>query len=299
MPPGEDFRRFEIPDVALFDRGPGGLERLRLKTALADAEILLQGAHLTRFKPSHAEHVLFVSEASHFAPGKPVRGGVPVCFPWFAARAGHPESPSHGFARIKPWRVAALEGSSALGVRVLLELESDDETRALWPCDFVAQLRFEITRQLVMTLEIENRSPISWRFEAALHSYFSVSDVRNVSVTGLEGADYVDKVDASRRHRLAAAPLRIDGETDRLFPGSPSTCTIHDPGAPRQIIVEKSGSDTTVVWNPWIGKAAALEDFGDDEWPGMLCIETANAGENAIELGPGARHSMTATIRLA
>ena len=287
-----------IPGIATFHDQPGPFPRLRLTTALATAEIALQGAHVTHFQPAGAAPVLFLSQASHFAPGQPIRGGVPVCFPWFGARAGRPESPAHGFARIMPWEVESLAGTHDLGATAVLRLASSDETRAVWPHDFIARLRIEVTRQLTLALEIENTGATPFQCEEALHTYFAVGDVREVSITGLEGASYLDKLDGLRRKQLGSAPLRIEAETDRVFPGSGATCVIHDPELARRIVIERSGSQTTVVWNPWIAKAAAMADFGDDEWPRMLCIETANTGSDAITLGPGARHAMQATIRL-
>jgi D-hexose-6-phosphate mutarotase len=168
----------------------------------------------------------------------------------------------------------------------------------LWPHDFAARFVVEITAHLTMTLEVENTSGSSFQFESALHTYFAVSDVRHVSVTGLENAAYIDKTDAFARKQLGPEPLRFTAETDRVFPGATGACVIHDPGLNRNIVVEKSGSATTVVWNPWIAKAAAMADFGDDEWARMLCIETANTGDDAITLASGAKHALTQTVRL-
>jgi D-hexose-6-phosphate mutarotase len=243
--------------------------------------------------------VLFLSRASFFAPGKPIRGGIPICFPWFGPRAGHAEFPAHGFARIRRWDVESLSGSASEGVTVLLRLASDDQTRALWPHDFEARLKVAVTRELSVTLEVTNRGDASFTFEEALHTYLAVSDVREVSVDGLAGAPYLDKTDGFRRKELGAKPLRFDAETDRVFPGTDTTCVINDPALSRRIVIGKSGSRSTVVWNPWIAKAVAMADFADDEWPQMLCIETANVGADAITLSPGDSHEMNATIGVA
>ncbi|HEX8297064.1 MAG TPA: D-hexose-6-phosphate mutarotase, partial [Chthoniobacteraceae bacterium] len=283
----------------VFEAGLGGLTRLRISSALSEAGIYLQGAHLDHFRPVDAAPLLFLSDDSLFAPGKPIRGGVPVCFPWFGPHPQDSTLPAHGFARISEWEVESLTGSMAAGVTVVFRLTSNAETRALWPHDFVARLRIEATEQLVMTLEVENPSAIPIQFEEALHTYFEVSDVRQVSVTGLEGAAYFDKTDGMKAKHLSREPLLVVLETDRIFPANQARCIIDDPGSPRRIIVEKSGSNSTVVWNPWVAKAAALPDFGDDEWPRMLCIETANVTPDAVTLAPGARHAMSAIIRLA
>lgn len=288
-----------IAGIATFHTASDQLTRLQITTALSAAEIILQGAHVTHFQTADAAApLLFLSGSSHFAPGKPIRGGVPVCFPWFGPRAGHSESSAHGFARILPWEVESLTGSNDRGVNAVLRLTSSEQTRADWPHDFIARLRVEVARQLKITLEVENTGAAPFHFEAALHTYFAVSDIRNVSVTGLEGAAYIDKVDGQRRKQLGSEPLRIEAETDWVFPGNDATCIIDDPALSRRIVVEKSGSHTAVVWNPWIAKAAAMPDFGADEWPRMLCIETANTGADAITLAPGALHAMSAMIGL-
>ena len=292
-----DFRRWEIPNLAVFEDGSGGLVRLRISTALCEAEVYLHGAHVTHFKNTGGgEPLLFLSAASHFAPGKPIRGGVPVIFPWFGARTGRPDSPAHGFARTLPWEVESLTSDKLGAIALTVRLDSNDATRAHWPHEFALRHRITFGAQLDMQLAVENLSAASIQFEEALHTYLAVSDVREVRVTGLEGTSYLDKVDAMQRKLEGAEPIRITGETDRIYLNTRTACVLDDPALSRRIAVEKSGSDSTVVWNPWIAKAKAMSDFGDDEWPAMMCIETANVGDSAITLAPGATHTMRATL---
>ncbi len=291
-----DFRHLEIPTHAVFEDAPGGLVRLRISTNLCNAEVYLQGAHVTQFQPRGGEPLLFLSTASHFAPGKPIRGGVPVIFPWFGPRAGRPDSPAHGFARTLSWQVESLASDEAENISLTLRLDSNETTRAHWPHEFVLRHRITFGVKLDMQLEVENTSSAPIVFEEALHTYLAVSDVHHVGVTGLEGTAYLDKVEAFQRKIEGAEPLRITGETDRIYLDTRATCVLDDPGLSRRIPVEKSGSDATVVWNPWIVKAQAMPDFSDDEWPAMLCIETANTGESAITLAPGATHAMRAVL---
>lgn len=291
-----DFRRWEIPGTATFSDTPGGLVRMDLTPATATAQIYLHGAHVASFQPAGAQPVLFMSERSMFEKDKPIRGGVPVIFPWFGPRAGHPESPAHGFARTKPWDVESLtsDGKSA---SLVLVLNSTDATRALWPHDFTLRHRVVVASELSMTLEVTNRSAAPFTFEEALHTYLTISDIHAITATGFESAEYLDKVDGAQRKTQDHSPIRITGETDCVYLNTRTTCTVEDPGLSRRIVVEKSGSDTTVLWNPWSAKAARLTDLGDG-WPGMICIETANAAENAVTLAPGATHAMNATVRL-
>lgn len=293
-----DLRPLEIHG-ATFTEGPGGLIALDVATPLTKARIYTHGAHVAEWHPTGAAPVLFMSGASHFAPGKPIRGGVPVCFPWFAGRAGHTGSPAHGFVRSAEWTVESLVREDDGTIAAAFTITDSDATRAHWPHAFLARHRVRVGTTLEMTLEVENRDSAPLTFEAALHTYFAVSAVQEVEVRGLEGAEFIDKVDGGARRRQPAESLRFTAETDRVFPGTTATCVLHDPGFRRDIVIEKAGSATTVVWNPWTAKAKAMADFGDDEWPGMACIETANAGDDAITLAPGAMHAMTARIRLA
>lgn len=296
MPAAAELRRFEIPGTAVFTDHPGGLVALEITAPAATGRLFLHGAHVTDWQPTGADTVLFMSSRSHFAPGKAIRGGVPLIFPWFGARAGDAKAPQHGFARTASWAVESISPSADQGVAVVLRLDDSEQTRASWPHAFTARFRATFGATLTMALEIENRSAGPMQFEEALHTYLVVSDVQKIAVRGLENTEFIDKVNAAARKRLGPEPLTFTGETDRVFLHTTSTCTLEDPGLRRRIVVEKSGSNSTVVWNPWTAKAKAMSDFGDDEWPHMLCIETANAGENAVTLAPGATHTMTALI---
>ncbi len=292
-----DFHRWEIPGIATFTDAQGGLVRLEITTPLASAQIYLHGAHVATFQPAGAQPVLFMSRRSMFEKDKPIRGGVPVIFPWFGPRAGHPEAPAHGFARTMEWEVESLTCTDGKNVELTLVLHSTEATRAAWPHDFTLRHRISVGTALTMKLEVTNRSGAPFSYEEALHTYFTISSIHDVIARGFEGAEFIDKVDGAQRKTQDSAPIRITGETDRLYLNTRTTCTVEDPGMSRTIVVEKSGSDSTVLWNPWIAKAARLTDLGDD-WPQMICIETVNAADNAVTLAPGATHVMSATVSL-
>jgi glucose-6-phosphate 1-epimerase len=239
---------------------------------------------------------LFLSERSQFASGKAIRGGVPVIFPWFGARAGHPEAPDHGFARTREWAVESVEHANNGSVAVTLAFEDDDATRGTWPHAYRVRHRVVFGKRLEMTLEVENRSDQPFQFEEALHTYLLVGDVAQASIDGLGGSVYIDKIDEMQRKSLGAGPLRLDGTTDRVFLDTRSTCIVADPVLTRRIVVEKTGSATTVVWNPWHEKASTMADLGDDQWRLMLCVEAANAADNAVHLASGERHAMRVVI---
>jgi glucose-6-phosphate 1-epimerase len=286
----------KLPDGVRLEKGQGGLQRLVIQIMQADAEIYLHGAHVTRFQPQGHEPVLFMSAKSVFEPGKPIRGGIPICFPWFGARQGGQPGSPHGFARLVEWELVSAEQTSDI-VEIHLRLVSNEATRALWAGEFEADYRVRVGTTLGLELQVRNTGAQPLRIEEALHTYLAVSDVRQVSIEGLAGASYFTAVGTPRTETEGAAPIRITAETDRVYLNTQATCIARDPDWHRQLTVKKTGSNATVVWNPWIAKAKAMPDFGDDEWPFMLCIETCNVRENAVTIAPGQSHTMGANIR--
>ncbi len=288
-----------LPPEVRLEQPAGTLPYLQVRSAAAQARIYLHGAHLAHWQPAGQAPVLWMSRSSWFAPDKPLRGGVPVCFPWFGPKADAPAAPVHGFARVLPWELAQAQVDAQGRVLLTLELRTSPATRAHWPHDFKARMQFTIGQALDMALTVENSATADLSFEQALHTYFAVGDVHQVSVTGLAGATYVDKTDHFQRKVQEDAPIRIAAETDRLYLNTAATVTLTDPGLKRSISVSKTGSHSTVVWNPWVAKSKAMPDFGDDEWPGMICVETVNAADNRVTLAPGRAHTMSALLSTA
>jgi len=287
-----------LPDGARLEKGPGGLDRLALLAAEGEALVYLQGAHVAHFQPRGERPVLWMSASSRFEAGKAIRGGVPICFPWFGPKAGSPDAPLHGFARILPWTVGGVAREADGRLRASLELSAEAAARGGFPRELALSLAVIVGRSLRMELTVRNVDSAPVTFEEALHSYFAVSDVRKVRVLGLDGVGYVDKTAGMARRPGEREPLSIAAETDRVYEGAKGTVTIDDPGWGRRVVVVKSGSATTVVWNPWAAKAKAMPDFGDEEWTGMICVESANAMGDAVTLGPGASHVMAATLEV-
>jgi len=287
--------QFGVEGAVGFIEGNGGLTKIILNSPSSSAEVYLLGAHVTHYQPPGGEPVLWMSEKSWFEVGKPIRGGVPVCFPWFSSPGPRPDSPHHGFARLVAWEVEATRRHDDGRVAVTLATAADDGTRQLWPFDFRARHTVTVGAELTMALEAQNGGGEPITITEALHSYFAVSDVRNVSIRGLGGAEYVDELTEGRT-RQADEKITFAAETDRSYLDTEATCVLDDPGLGRRITVAKAGSASTVVWNPWAAKAARMEDFGDDEWPEMVCIETANVHGNAVTIPPGGSHVLEARI---
>lgn len=271
-----------------------GLKALRLTASGSEALVYLHGAHLASFRTSEHGELLWTSERAVYAPGKAIRGGVPLCFPWFGPHPTQSYLPAHGFARTREFR---FEGSEMRGDNVVAELSlsSTEDTLPLFPHGFTARLRLTVGRELSVAFEVENTGANAFDYELALHTYLGVSDVRNVEVSGLADAIYDDKVSGERALRQGREPLRFTGETDRVYDSS-ARVTVLDLARKRRLVIDKTCSATTVVWNPWIDKAKRMADFGDDEWPGMLCIEAANTGSRRISLPPESRHTTTTII---
>jgi D-hexose-6-phosphate mutarotase len=288
-------RQFGVADRIRFEQGNGGLTRIILTSPLADGEVYLHGAHVTRYQQRDQPPILFMSAASQFAAGKPIRGGVPICFPWFGPKAGDAKAPAHGFARLMEWSVDSARANGQ-GAMVTLKLTSNAETKIWWPADFVATYTITVGQALHLALSITNTGSAPCQFEEAMHTYLSIGDIETLWIEGLGGATFIDKMNAGQRTVQHDDRIRFVAETDRVYLDTRSTCTVHDPALGRVLRVEKTGSDATVIWNPWIAKARAMADFGDSEWPGMVCVETCNVADHAVTIAPGATHTLTAEV---
>jgi glucose-6-phosphate 1-epimerase len=290
-------RRFGIPGSARVVEGNGGLAKVAIATRDTAGEMYLHGAHVTSWQPRGAEEVLFVSSKSRWEDGRAIRGGVPICFPWFGGKAGDPSAPAHGFVRTMAWQLESIvQAGDAVTVTMLTE--SNDDTKRWWPADFHVVYRSTFGTALNLELVVRNTGATSLRFEEALHTYFHVGLIEKVRLHGLSTVHYLDKTDANRK-KTQQGPLVIASETDRVYLNTKGTIELEDDSLRRRIGVAKENSFTTVVWNPWVEKAKALSDFGDAEWMQMVCIEASNVSDSAVELAPGEQHKMLAIVRLA
>ena len=289
----------DLPDSVSLVAGGGGLDMLRVASPLATAEVYLHGAHVGAWAPAGERPVIWMSKRSEFQAGKAIRGGIPVCFPWFGAgREPGMAPPPHGFARLATWRLVSATDDDGV-VTLTLRLTRDDvvgiEAAKAWPHDFEATYTVRIGRELEIALTIRNTGDEEFSYEEALHTYLAVDDARSAQVRGLDGAHYLDKAPgAAPELQTQSGAVTFEGETDRVYT-SDATAILEDVSGGRSIGAAKDGSAQTVVWNPWVDKAAAMPDFGDDEWTGMACVEAANALDEAITLAPGESHTLAVT----
>ncbi len=288
---------FGIEGLARVVASNGGLAAVVVTSPAAHGALFLHGGQVTSWVPTGAgTDVLFVSRQAVWQRDRAIRGGIPVCFPWFGAHPTNPAAPSHGFARLREWRLASIEPRGD-GVVVAVDYSSDAASRELWPHEFHLRLEVAFGATLQVALTVTNSGRETFSFEEALHTYFAVADVRSASLSGLAGARYLDTVGGIREARQQG-DVRFEAETDRIY-FTTDGAVIHDRSRPRRITVHKKNSANTVVWNPWIARAIALADFGDDEWTRMLCVETCNVRDAAIPLDPGHSHTMTTAVALS
>jgi glucose-6-phosphate 1-epimerase len=257
----------------------------------------LHGAHVTSWKPAGAEEVFFVSRQSRWQHGEPIRGGVPVCFPWFGNNADNPNAPAHGLVRTKPWQLESIVQSDG-AITVGMFTESDDETRRWWPGDFRLALHATFGSTLTFELAVTNTGTTTRRFEEALHAYIRVGDIHDVRVRGLDATKFLDKPDANLE-KVQHGDITIVSETDRVFLDTTGPVDVDDAALRRRVRTVKDRSLTTVVWNPWVAKAQALSDLADDEWPEFVCVETCNVAAFAVELAAGQCHMMRSVVSVS
>lgn len=247
-----------------------------------------------QFTPKNGRPLLFLSSQTLLSPGKAIRGGVPVIFPWFGPREGHPESPMHGLVRTRMWTVEDIQVPDHSPATIRLSFHSTEETLALWPHHFQLTLEYRLGSALEVCWRVQNTGETPFQFEQALHPYFPIADIHAASVTGLQRAEYIDKADQLRLKKETAPVIRFTAETDRLYFNTETECVLEDSSAETRLHLQKRGAMGTVVWNPWIAKAAALPDLADQEWQSFVCVEQVNAGPNAVILAPGAVHELRA-----
>lgn len=266
-------------------------------TPYSTASIALQGAHVLTWQPTKQKPVIWLSKAAKFAPGKSIRGGVPLCWPWFGPHATESAHPGHGFARTIPWSL--IDARKLPDGRVRLEFEPvmSDASRAQWPHPSSVKYSVTVGQELTASLTTRNIGERPFVLGQALHTYFEIGDIGQISITGLAGRAYIDKVAGGKRKKQQG-DISFAGEADRVYLDTAGCCSIVDPVLKRTILITSTGSRSTVVWNPGLEKAAKMGDFGKAGETRMVCVETANAVDDVITLAPGETHRMTAQYRV-
>lgn len=271
-----------------------GLVLAKIDTPHATATVSMCGGHVVSWRPKHqVEPVLWVSKLAKFTPGKAIRGGAPICWPWFGAHPRQTSLPGHGYARITPWELKSVETLVNGTTELNLSIGKSDLSQLHWQTGVHLELKIAIGDTLEITLTTVNKSDHEVTFTEGLHTYFQISDIVDIRVLALEGSDYIDLVNQNER-RIQQDPITFEGELGRIFLDNQSTCVIEDPAFNRRIRIEKTGSNSTAVWNPGLTVASKMDDLGAVGWRDMVCVESANALGNKINLDPLKAHTHVA-----
>lgn len=302
--PSELSAQFAIRDHVTFHEDVPGMPYMRIATAASEAKFFLYGAHLAQWTPAGGSPVLYMSPVSHMEPGKPIRGGIPVLFPWFGPRWNADEydtahgttSPMHGFARTTVWTVDRVHLDPNGDVEVAMSLPVTEDAVKLGYPAYHAVLEFRIGRELHMNLAVTNRSSEPMLFEEGFHTYYAVGDVPAVRLLGLRGSTYLDKRDNATRKVQRETEFAFARDVDQLHVHTSEPLTLHDPGNHRTIHITKTGSQSTVVWNPWTVLTPNFPDLAPDSWEEFVCVEVVNAADDRVTLAAGATHGMAMTV---
>jgi len=295
----DELSRYEIDGELQFIEIEHGFVYAEINNARAHATVSTYSGQLLSYRPKdRQEDLLFVSDKAYYEAGKAIKGGIPVCWPWFGADPENRGRPAHGFVRNRQWQVSGSESLADGSTKIILSITDNEATRALWPHPFRLDIEITVGDTLRVELVTHNTGNDSITISQALHSYFRVGDITRVSVLGLDGINYIDKANDSAR-KTQAGPLTISAEVDRIYTDTSGDLTIDDASLERKIAIASSGCSTAVVWNPWVEIAASMADLDDDDYLQMLCVETANAGPETVTITAGDCYRLTAEYSIA
>ena len=287
--------KFSIEGEVGFAELEEDLVFITVSNKYADADICLYGAHVASFKPRNTMDLLWMSPESSFEVGKAIRGGIPVCFPWFGPHKTDPEKPQHGFARLMYWDVVSTATNAAGETMIKLELNSSEETKAYWPHDFCAEMNIVVGKTLVETLKITNTSAEPFDYTCALHTYYSLSAIESISIEGLQGLTYYNQVTGENGVQ-EEEKLEIADALTHHYLNTETPVIIDDSAFRRRIKVDKKGSKVTTVWNPGAETCAKIGDLPDDGYETFVCVEATNAFDYPVHLNPGESFETSAII---
>ena len=285
---------YEIENELQFVDIEHGFTYIEINKAKAHATISTYSGQVLSYRPkSQKDDLLFVSDRAYYEEGKAIKGGIPVCWPWFGADPDDLGRPAHGFVRNRQWEVTGSESLANGSTKVILGMVDSDETRKIWPHTFKLSIEITVGDSLKLALVTRNSGDERITISQALHTYFYVGDISKVQVLGLDGIDYLDKVDGFAE-KTQSGPVTINGEVDRIYKGVTGELVIEDESLGRKIRIASSGCSTAVVWNPWSEIAASMGDLDDDDYKKMICVETANAGPETVEIAADSEYRLEA-----
>ncbi|RMO80169.1 D-hexose-6-phosphate mutarotase [Pseudomonas syringae group genomosp. 3] len=277
----------------------------RIRHGEAELLVAQQGAHILSYQVAGQPPLVWLNEEAAFKKGKAIRAGMPICWPWFGNLERNPQSvqamrdssepaKAHGEVRALDWQ---LLGIGADGDALLVEFVLPEAEGHLpgWPHNVALKLSIRLDHALNVSLVSYNCGAEPVTFSQALHTYFAVSDVRQVSVEGLDGLRYIETL-ANWEEREQTGDLTFTGETDRIYQDTPGVLSIVDPEWQRRIHIRSTGSKSAILWNPWIEKTGKFTDMAADGWQRMVCVETANVLDDVVTLAPDQMHVLGVSI---
>lgn len=274
-----------------------GYPVLEVNAGRSEASIALHGAHVLSWVPKDQPEVLYLSPRAKMEEGKAVRGGVPICWPWFGPHPTDGDLPAHGFARNRFWSLESASFEYNLAT-IVFKLLPDEETKALWPHDFELLATFKINDKLRIKITTKNTGEEPFQITSALHSYLKIGNIEHIQLEGVKGAHYLDKLLPEGSETVYQEKnVIINQEIDRVYE-SMSSLLLRDQEQQRAVFVDKAGSRSTVIWNPWKEKSKEIGDLPDNDYREFVCIEAANAGKDRPTVRPGSSHSLETTIGL-
>lgn len=280
-----------------FIEGQGGFPFIRVNNAKASALISVYAGQVLSFRPAgRTDDLMFLSEQAYYQAGKAIKGGVPICWPWFGPDPEGKGRPAHGFVRNRMWDVIETGVAANGDTQVVLGLTDTPETQAIWPHAFILALEITVGEALNLELVTRNMGSEAFSITQAFHTYFSVGDIHQTRVSGLEGRQYIDKVEGGQQKTQSGA-VTINSEVDRIYLDVLNDILIHDAAMKRQIRIASQGSETAVVWNPWAKISAEMGDLQDDDYLRLLCVETTNAATDIITIQPDSEFRLVANYR--
>lgn len=291
---------FALPGILRFTAGRGGLAMIEVDNGLAAACLSPYAGQILTYRPAGvAEDLLFVSERAYFAAGQAIKGGIPICWPWFGPDPEGRGRGGHGFVRAWPWRVEVCESLPDGATRIQFGMTDDQATRTIWPYGFNLTLEVTIGATLAVALVTRNTDDRPLRITQGLHTYFQVGDATQVRVEGLAGCRYIDKAaGAGDAIIVQDGPVTVASEVNRIYEQVPAHLTIEDPVLNRRIRIATEHSRTCVVWNPWIETACAMDDLDDADYRRFLCVETVNTASEVIQVPPHGEYRLVAEYEI-
>ncbi|MEO0456445.1 MAG: D-hexose-6-phosphate mutarotase [Cyanobacteria bacterium P01_A01_bin.114] len=278
--------------------GKGGFPVIAIENSKAKALISIYAGQVLSFQPAgESADLMFLSENAYYKTGKAMKGGIPICWPWFGPDPEGLGRASHGFVRNRLWDVLSTEATPNGDTKVKLGVTASDETREIWPHTFELVLEIVVGTRLTVALTTHNKGDQAFSITQALHTYFTIGDINQVKVLGLEDVAYLDKVDDGAQKDQVGA-VTISEEVDRIYTLVKPELVIDDPALSRHIRITTEGSHTTIVWNPWKEISAKMADLEEQDYQRFICVETANAADEVIKVSPGSQYRMKVTYAI-